>query len=494
MTQPVVAIKQLNHYYGQGELRRQMLFEIDLDIHRGEFAIMTGPSGSGKSTLLSLIGCLRSVQEGSLQVLGQELNGATNSARTEVRRRFGYIFQASNLLKFLTAEQNIHMSLELQPEMPRQEMRDRTLRILEAVGLADRGHHYPDQLSGGQKQRIAIACALVTQPQLVLADEPTAALDSHSGRKTVELMHRLAKEQGSAVLMVTHDRRILDVADRIIQVEDGRLGLAYRQELSLALPGLQEEQIDAIAIKPAVVTYEPGSFVFKQGDLAEKFYVITQGKVEVIREVGGEAKVLTRLGRGDYFGEIGLLQAGTRTASIRVTDEAEAKLMVIERESFQALMGESELTNTAIAQRFQQRVLADIVSEALPDVDVQAIFQVLPEIEVIKYGPGSNIIRQGDLADKFYIIISGQVDVLDQNSQGEEVQINILDGGAYFGEIGLMEERPRTATVRVMANTTVEVIALDQATFQRLVATSDASKAEIAKVVYDRLQNSANMQ
>jgi putative ABC transport system ATP-binding protein len=198
LNEPVVLIDRLCHHFGQGELRKQILFDIDLEIRPGEFVIMTGPSGSGKSTLLSLIGCLLSVQAGSLKVLNQELNGASDNARAEVRRNFGFVFQASNLVKFLTAERNIYKSLELNPQFNRQVIRQRTQEILAAVGLADRAHHYPAQLSGGQQQRIAIACALAHQPKLLLADEPTAALDSKSGRTIVELMHRLAKEQGGA--------------------------------------------------------------------------------------------------------------------------------------------------------------------------------------------------------------------------------------------------------------------------------------------------------
>jgi len=222
MQQPVISIQNLNHYFGQGQLRKQVLFNVNLEISPGEIVIMTGPSGSGKTTLLSLIGGLRSAQEGSLQVLNQELCGANKSQLVQVRRKIGYIFQAHNLLKFLTAQQNVQMSIELQ-EVSYQEVREKSAAMLEAVGLGNRVNYYPEDLSGGQKQRVAIARALVSRPQLVLADEPTAALDSKSGRDVVELMQQLAKEQGTTILLVTHDNRILDVADRIVHMEDGQL-------------------------------------------------------------------------------------------------------------------------------------------------------------------------------------------------------------------------------------------------------------------------------
>jgi len=222
MQQPVISIQNLNHYFGQGQLRKQVLIDVNLEISPGEIVIMTGPSGSGKTTLLSLIGGLRSAQEGSLKVLNQELCGANKSQLVQVRRNIGYIFQAHNLLKFLTAQQNVQMSIELQ-EVSYQEVREKSAAILEAVGLGNRVNYYPEDLSGGQKQRVAIARALVSRPQLVLADEPTAALDSKSGRDVVELMQQLAKEQGTTILLVTHDNRILDIADRIIHMEDGQL-------------------------------------------------------------------------------------------------------------------------------------------------------------------------------------------------------------------------------------------------------------------------------
>ncbi|MCC5637286.1 DevA family ABC transporter ATP-binding protein [Nostoc sp. CHAB 5844] len=226
---PIIAIDNLNHYFGYGPLRKQVLFKINLEIHAGEIIILTGPSGSGKTTLLTLVGGLRSPQFGSLQVLGQELRGATAEQLVQTRRHNGYIFQAHNLHGSLTAVQNVKIGLELHPHISPQEIQTRPIQMLEQVGLGNHLHYYPDKLSGGQKQRVAIARALVSYPQIVLADEPTAALDSQSGRDVVNLMQKLAKEQGCTILMVTHDHRILDIADRIVQMEDGKLVQAARK-------------------------------------------------------------------------------------------------------------------------------------------------------------------------------------------------------------------------------------------------------------------------
>ncbi|GCL51482.1 ABC exporter ATP-binding subunit, DevA family protein [Microcystis aeruginosa NIES-3804] len=219
----VIDIQNLNHYFGQGTLKKQVLFQINLKITEGEIVILTGPSGSGKTTLLSLIGGLRSVQEGSLQHFEKELRGASEEQLVPTRRQIGYIFQAHNLLPFLTARQNVQMSIELQEHLGGRETEERAALILEEVGLGHRIDYYPDSLSGGQKQRVAIARALAGNPPLVLADEPTAALDSKTGRDVVNLMQRLAKEQSRTIVLVTHDNRILDIADRIVHMEDGRL-------------------------------------------------------------------------------------------------------------------------------------------------------------------------------------------------------------------------------------------------------------------------------
>ena len=218
-----IEIKKLNHYFGEGELKQQVLFDIKLEINQGEIVLMTGPSGSGKTTLLTLVGALRSAQTGSLKILGQELVGAKEKQLITARRNNGYIFQAHNLHRSLTALQNVSMGLEVQGRYSRAEMTEKATEILKMLGLGDRLNYYPHNLSGGQKQRVAIARALVSHPALILADEPTAALDSKTGRDVVRLMQKLVKEQNMTILLVTHDNRILDMADRTISLEDGYL-------------------------------------------------------------------------------------------------------------------------------------------------------------------------------------------------------------------------------------------------------------------------------
>tara|TARA_B100001057_G_scaffold333156_1_gene333684 strand:+ start:252 stop:932 length:681 start_codon:yes stop_codon:yes gene_type:complete len=218
-----VSIDHLCHGFGTGAMRREVLQNISLEVMPGEVVLLTGPSGCGKTTLLTLIGALRTVQSGMVSVLGQRLDGAGRRRRQQVRRRIGMIFQGHNLLRCLTAEQNVQMGADLLPGLSYRARRDEARRWLRAVGLEDHLPKMPQDLSGGQKQRVAIARALAAHPRLLLADEPTAALDSRTGREVVELLQNLAREQSCAVLMVTHDPRILDVADRVLQMEDGCL-------------------------------------------------------------------------------------------------------------------------------------------------------------------------------------------------------------------------------------------------------------------------------
>jgi putative ABC transport system ATP-binding protein len=218
-----VEISDLIYAYGEGALRREVLRDVDLRVAPGEIVLLTGPSGSGKTTLLTLTGALRAVQQGSCRVLGWELAGAREADRVALRRNIGFIFQNHNLLGFLSARQNVAMALELNGGTTDRERLERAGEMLASVGLAEHAEKRPGQLSGGQRQRVAVARALVGSPGLVLADEPTAALDKASGQEVVHLLRDLARSRGAAILLVTHDPRILDVADRIVAMEDGRV-------------------------------------------------------------------------------------------------------------------------------------------------------------------------------------------------------------------------------------------------------------------------------
>ncbi|KGG15140.1 MULTISPECIES: DevA family ABC transporter ATP-binding protein [unclassified Prochlorococcus] len=220
---PTVEIEELSHWYGRGLTRKQVLYSISMKINPGEVVLLTGPSGCGKTTLLTLIGALRKVEKGKLSVLGYQLRNSKRKTRQVLRKNIGMIFQGHNLLRCLTAEQNVQMGTDLLKGLSYRARRECARKWLTAVGLEYEMNKLPHDLSGGQKQRVAIARALSAQPKLLLADEPTSSLDSVTGREIVSLLKRLAVEQNCSVLMVTHDPRILDVADRLLKMEDGRI-------------------------------------------------------------------------------------------------------------------------------------------------------------------------------------------------------------------------------------------------------------------------------
>lgn len=221
--EPSIIVQNLNHSFGTSEARVQVLFDIDLEIERGKLTILRGASGSGKTTLLTLIGCLRTVEEGSVTLLGTELYEAQETILVQSRRDLGFIFQAHNLHESLTAMQNVRMGLEVHGKSATQNWREAAEHLLILVGLGDRMNYLPGSLSGGQKQRVAVARALVGNPQIVFADEPTAALDNESGQQVVKMLKSLGTKRGTTTLMVTHDNRILDLADRIITIDEGRI-------------------------------------------------------------------------------------------------------------------------------------------------------------------------------------------------------------------------------------------------------------------------------
>lgn len=222
--QSPIAVTGLNHWFGTGEARKQAIFDVDLQVKRGSLTVLMGPSGSGKTTVLTLMGCLRDVQDGSVCLLGHKLRGADRAMNEALRRRLGFIFQAHNLHGSLTALQNVLMGLQVHrlPDSQRKQQ-EAASHVLSLVGLNDRMDYLPGNLSGGQKQRVAVARALVGNPDVVFADEPTAALDRESGMTVVKMLKKLGDARGTTTVMVTHDNRILELADRIVTLEDGRI-------------------------------------------------------------------------------------------------------------------------------------------------------------------------------------------------------------------------------------------------------------------------------
>jgi putative ABC transport system ATP-binding protein len=220
---PIVRLVGVRKVYGSGEVAVHALRGIDLEIRAGEFTAMAGPSGSGKTTLLNLIGGLDTASAGHIEVAGHDLEVLSAGARTRLRRdRIGFVFQSYNLVPVLTALENAEYVLVLQG-VPARERLARVRALFAAVGLEGLEHRFPRELSGGQQQRVAIVRAIVAQPALVLADEPTANVDSETGSALLDLMHRLHEERGVSFLFSTHDRMVMMRAERLILLRDGRI-------------------------------------------------------------------------------------------------------------------------------------------------------------------------------------------------------------------------------------------------------------------------------
>jgi putative ABC transport system ATP-binding protein len=247
--EPIIAVRGLRHSYGEGAFVREVLHGIDVDLPPGEIAIIMGHSGSGKTTFLTLVSALRAVQTGSVRVAGQELRGATDAVLTTARREIGFIFQKHNLIGALTARQNVQMALLIEHPADSVAVAD---NLLARVGLRGHEHKRPRELSGGQQQRVAIARALARRPRVIMADEPTASLDAQTGREIIDFIQSLARTEGCAVMIVTHDSRILDVADRILTLDDGRM-----IETDVIFERLADELAGLFASLPQVFAYFP---------------------------------------------------------------------------------------------------------------------------------------------------------------------------------------------------------------------------------------------
>ncbi len=338
-----INVEALDHFYG-AERTNQVLFDNHLKIGKGEIVILKGPSGSGKTTLLTLIGTLRNVKHGSLKILGQELNGISTAETNKLRKKIGFIFQAHNLFESLTATQNVRMATEL-VGMNSKEADRRILHVLQHLGLEDRLNHKPGSLSGGQKQRVAIARGIIHEPPLLLADEPTAALDAGSCDKVMELFLDLAKNKGKTIVIVTHDEKIMQIADRFIRMEYGRIiwNVLARENLSICsilsqfpvFEKLAAPTLNEIATKLNFRRYHHGEVVIRQGDIGKEFFLIGRGSVDI--EIDGQ--VVNRLQQGEFFGEVALVEEIDTPRNATVRAVGDTCCFIVNKTEFQQAVG-----------------------------------------------------------------------------------------------------------------------------------------------------------
>jgi putative ABC transport system ATP-binding protein len=338
-----VRASNVNYFFGEGDSRNQVLFDTSIEIDAGQLVVMTGPSGSGKTTLLTLIGALRSVQSGRIEILDRSLSGLKRRDLVAVRRDIGFIFQMHNLFDSLSALENVKMALQL-GGCPVSEMRRRGTEILERLGLGHRIDHKPRALSGGQRQRVAVARALVNRPKLILADEPTAALDKDSSRIVVSLLKELTTQDGCTVMMVTHDNRILELADRIVNMVDGSISsdIVLRDAVMVCeflrtvdlFKHLTPTELTNIAEKMKRRRYAKGEAIIKEGEPGEEFFLIGRGSVEVRRRgTDAEERLVATLVAGNFFGERALIIDEPRNATCAAASD-QVEVFALDKPSF----------------------------------------------------------------------------------------------------------------------------------------------------------------
>jgi putative ABC transport system ATP-binding protein len=314
--------------------------------------------------LLTLIGALRSVQSGKVAILGRNLAGLSTRELVEMRRNVGFIFQMHNLFDSLSVYENVQMAMQLSG-VPPVEMRRRGVEILTRLGLGHRIDYKPKALSGGQRQRVAVARALVNRPKLVFADEPTAALDKDASKTVVTLLKELAIRDGATIMMVTHDNRILEFADRIVNMVDGHIvsDVVLREAVVICeflktvdvFRNLTPAEVTNVAEHMHKRRYRQGEIIIRQGDIGEEFFLVASGDVGVFVQKDGEAEPhrIAGLSRGNFFGERALMTGAPRNATIIA--DAEVETYVLDKEAFLKAMATSASFKDQIVKAYFQR-------------------------------------------------------------------------------------------------------------------------------------------
>jgi ABC-type lipoprotein export system ATPase subunit len=326
---------------------------VSLAIERGEFVAIIGKSGSGKSTLMNMITGIDRPSSGEVFIGGEAVH-ALNEDRMAIwrGRTVGIVFQFFQLLPALSLIENVMLPMEFCEMFTPRQRRTRATELLELVGMAEHIHKLPTAISGGQQQRVAIARALANDPPIIMADEPTGNLDSRTAAAIFHLFATLAG-QGKTIVMVTHDNDFARAVDRSIMIADGDI---INQYVAQALAVLNIDQLGWVAGRLKTLRFPPGAPIVQQGDLADHFYIITQGQVEILLESPNGTNVsVGRLQRGQYFGEIGLIDNSRRSASVRASEDSEVEVVTLDRESFLSILAESEAARSALSEMARQR-------------------------------------------------------------------------------------------------------------------------------------------
>ena len=475
-TSPLIDIKNLRKVYKTPAGDFTAVNNINVEVHRGEFVAIIGKSGSGKSTFINMITGIDRPTSGEIWIDKAPVHSFNEGQMAAWRgRNLGIVFQFFQLFPTLTILENIILPMELNNLYSKRERKDRAMHLLEKVEMTAQAHKLPSAISGGQQQRVAIARALANEPPLLVADEPTGNLDSKTADKIFSLFEDLVAA-GTTILMVTHDSDLARRVNRTILISDGEVVNEY---LVRALSTLTQDQLVDISrmIKPQI--FEPNSTMIRQGEKGDKFYILLDGKADVyITKPGGSEILVNQLKPGQYFGEMALLGGGVRAATVKASHEGPVSVAALDEKAFNSLIDDSRSLREELIGLVERRNIYRQL-QAVSALDENALASILQETKPVLYSEGQTIIKQGDVGDTFYLLLEGKVNILVKNENGDEVLVNHLSRGSYFGEMALMGNKRRNATVRVSQGSSAKLIELGVREFDQLEDASESFKTQV---------------
>jgi len=351
---PLIELRSVSKTYPTASGGVTALHGVDLRVERGEFVAVIGRSGSGKSTLINTVTGIDRPTSGEALVCGTPIHTLDESRLAVWRgRNLGVVFQFFQLLPTLTLVENVMLPMELARNTPPAGRRGYADQLLEQVGMAEHADRLPAQVSGGQAQRVAIARALANDPDVLVADEPTGSLDARTADLIFELFWQFVA-QGKTIMMVTHDRDLASRVSRVVLIADGEI---VDRHIAQALPMLTHQEMVQLSARLEPVTYRPGSDIVHQGDVADRFYILLKGSADVVLARDGGEVVIDRMGTGQFFGEVGLLQGGRRTATVRAAGADEVSVVSLGREEFLRMLSGSAPTREEVARSMRLRLV-----------------------------------------------------------------------------------------------------------------------------------------
>ncbi|MEO5888582.1 MAG: cyclic nucleotide-binding domain-containing protein [Anaerolineales bacterium] len=475
-SQPLIEIKNLRKVYRTPAGDFTAVNGINVEVQRGEFVAIIGKSGSGKSTFINMITGIDRPTSGEIVINGAPVHSFTEAQMAAWRgRNLGIVFQFFQLFPTLTILENIILPMELNNLYSKSERKQRAMHLLEKVEMTEQAHKLPSAISGGQQQRVAIARALANNPPLLVADEPTGNLDSKTADKIFSLFEDLVAA-GTTILMVTHDSDLARRVNRTILISDGEVVNEY---LVRALSTLTQDQLVEVSRNITPQIFQPNSAIIRQGEKGDKFYILLNGKADVYLNMpGGSELLVNHIKPGQYFGEMALLGGGVRAATVKASTEGPVSVMELDEKAFNSLIDDSRSLREELMGLVERRNTYHQL-QTLSSLDENVLSSILKDIEPITYKEGHEIIKQGDVGDTFYLLLDGQVDILVKDDRGGQVLVNQLSRGSYFGEMALMGDKRRNATVRVSRGHSAKLIELGVREFDQLENSSEIFKAHV---------------